>query len=415
MFGPPSSAPNISDHRFPNDLADLADLDEKTVVTMVRGDDVNGFCARAGRPDLVGQAGRIKPVGVNRHDDQFGRHAFQGSLYAAATATDVVGVHRLGEHHVGVRVKPVRQLAGVVVEVALDRVATTSTQRLLLTFSPPTEAAVELRLTAVGHLGDSSSQPQPQLRTLRLVVVVTAEEAHVLANGQQLRLAPGDLFSRGIGRAGQHDAPADTFGVGDRPLQRAHAAHRSAKDRRPGRDLELVGESSLRGDLITNGDEGEPTPPRTSVGRLRGRTGGALASTQDVAGHDEPAIAVQGSARADPWTAIAGSSWPATSWVDARAPPVRPRRRPTDVRGGVGSPSSPFVIRSPRRLLSPTSSGSRPGRRSLADRWAACARWSGRSPTPNVSAGASCWPALPKPRLNRSPGASRSCWPFART
>jgi len=59
MFGPPSSAPDVSDHRFPNDLADLADLDEKTVVTMVRGDDVNGFCARAGLPDLVGQAGRI--------------------------------------------------------------------------------------------------------------------------------------------------------------------------------------------------------------------------------------------------------------------------------------------------------------------------------------------------------------------
>src|SRR5665647_3341020 len=299
MSAPPSSAPNVSDHRFANDLADLTDFDEETVVTMLRGNDVNGFCARAGLPDLVGQTGRIEPVGVNRHDDQIGRHTFQRGLYAAATATDVVGVHRLGEHYVGVRVKPVRQLVGVVVEVAFDCVATAPAKRLLLTFSPTTEAAVELGLTAVGHLGDSSSQPQPELRTLRLVVVVTAEEAHVLTNRQQLRLTPGDLLSRGISRAGEHDAPTDAFGVGDRPLQRAHAAHRSAKDRRPGRDPELVAESSLRGDLITNGDKGEPAPPRTSVGRQRGRTGRALASTQDVAGHDEPAIAVQRAARAD--------------------------------------------------------------------------------------------------------------------
>src|SRR5665647_3133757 len=315
MFGPPSSAPDVSVHRFANDLADLADLDEKTVVSMFRGDDVDGSCAGACLPDLVGQAGRIEPVGVNRHDDQIGRHVFQGSLYAAAIATDVVGVHRLGEHHVGVRVKPVRQLAGVVVEVALDRVATAPTQGLLLAFSPPTEAVVELRLTAVGHLGDPSSQPKPQLRTLRLVVVVTAEEAHVLANGQQLRLAPGDLLSRGIGRAGQHDAPADTFGIGDRPLQRAHAAHRAPKNSRPGRDPELVGESSLRSHLITNGDEREPAPPRTPVGRLRGRTGRALASTQDVAGHDEPTIAVQGSARADQPVPPSWSRMTCTGWA----------------------------------------------------------------------------------------------------
>src|SRR5665647_3617791 len=101
MFGPPSSAPDVSVHRFANDLADLADLDEKTVVSMFRGDDVDGYCAGACLPDLVGQAGRIEPVGVNRHDDQIGRHVFQGSLYAAAIATDVVGVHRLGEHQVG--------------------------------------------------------------------------------------------------------------------------------------------------------------------------------------------------------------------------------------------------------------------------------------------------------------------------
>src|SRR5665647_24063 len=299
MSAPPSSAPNVSDHRFANDLADLTDFDEETVVTMLRGNDVNGFCARACLPDLVGQTGRIEPVGVNRHDDQVGRHTFQRGLYPTATTTNVVGDHRLGEHHVGVRVEPVRQLVGVVVEVALDGVATAPAQRLLLTLSLTTEAVVELRLTAIGHLGDSSSQPQPELRTLRLMVVVTAEEAHVLANGQQLRLAPGDLLSRRISRAGQHDAPADALGVGDRPLQRTHAAHRASKDRRPGRDPELVGESSLRGDLITNGDEGKPAPPWTPVRRLRGRTGRALASAQDVAGHDEPTVAVQGATRAD--------------------------------------------------------------------------------------------------------------------
>ena len=55
------------------------------------------------------------------------------------------------------------------------------------------------------------------------------------------------------------------------------------------------------------------------------------------------------------------------------------------------------------------------GLRASAARWAACGRWSGRSPTLSGCAPASSWRAAPTPRPSRSPGASRSCWPSART
>ena len=42
--------------------------------------------------------------------------------HPAAAAADVVGVHRLGQHQVGVRVEPPAELAAVVVEVRLHRV-----------------------------------------------------------------------------------------------------------------------------------------------------------------------------------------------------------------------------------------------------------------------------------------------------
>src|SRR5665647_2520285 len=125
---------------------------------------------------------------------------------------------------------------------------------------------------------DPAREPQSEVGALRLVVVVTPDEVRVLADGQQLRLAPGDLLSRRVGRACQHDAPANAFGIGHRPLQRAHATHRTPQDRRPSGYPELVCESRLSGDLVADRHEGEPAPPRTPVGCWRRRTGRALAA-----------------------------------------------------------------------------------------------------------------------------------------
>ena len=150
----------------------------------------------------MGQPRRVEPVRVDCHDNKVGRHALQGCLHATTSPPHVVRVHRLGQDQIGVGVKPRGQHVGVMVEVALHRVAATPTERLLVTLGRTTEACVELRLAAVGDMGDPASQAKPEVRALKAAVVVTAGEVGVLADGQQLRLAPRDLLGRCVRRAG---------------------------------------------------------------------------------------------------------------------------------------------------------------------------------------------------------------------
>ena len=56
---------------------------------------------------------------------------------AAAVAADVVVVHRLRQHEVGVGVEAPHQLVAVVVEVGLDRVATAGERFLALLVVAP--------------------------------------------------------------------------------------------------------------------------------------------------------------------------------------------------------------------------------------------------------------------------------------
>src|SRR6478736_4229841 len=147
--------------RIPDDPTDLVLLDEESVVAEV-GHDVRPVRGRESGVQLVGQAWRVEAVGVDRDDRAVGADASQGRLHAASVAPDVVGVHGLGQHHVGVRVEATSQLARVVVEVGLDGEATavTGAQRVLAELRGATEAFVELALRAVGDVGDATRETE---------------------------------------------------------------------------------------------------------------------------------------------------------------------------------------------------------------------------------------------------------------
>ena len=81
---------------------------------------------------------------------------------------------------------------------------------------------------------------------------------------------------------------------------------------------------------------------------------------------------------------------------------------PTGARGAAASRWSPRATPSPPRRCSPTRSASTAGRVWSAVRWAACARSSGRPPSPTACRGCSCWPARPRRRRTRSAGRRRS-------
>src|SRR5450631_1255150 len=187
----------------------------------------------------------------------------------------------------------------MMVEIALHCVPAAPAERLLLALGRATEAAVELGLAAVGHMCDAAGQTQSEVGALWTAVVVAAGEVGVLTDGKQLRLTPGDLLGGRVRRAGQHDASANAFWVGHRPLECPHGAHRASEDCRPCRDPQPISQRGLSDNLVANGHEGESAPPWTPVRGLAGRTGRALATADDVARHDEPMISVERATGAD--------------------------------------------------------------------------------------------------------------------
>ncbi len=130
------------------------------------------------------------------------------------------------------------------------------------------------------------------------VVVLTVDEARIDLDGFQLHAVERDLVGRRRRRRGEYGEPRDALGLAHTPLERVHAAHRAADDRGPHVDAERIRKAHLGGDLVADGQVRKASRPFVPVGGDRRRSRRALASTEHVRGDDEPAVGVDGGARA---------------------------------------------------------------------------------------------------------------------
>ena len=101
-------------------------------------------------------------------------------------------------------------------------------------------------------------------------------------------------------RAGDRQRGEHALRVSRGPLQRLHAAHRTADDAEQRLDAEPIDQHGLRAHHVGNGDDGEIEPPQLSGGGVdRCRPGRAHAAADHVGADDEVAVGVERPARPD--------------------------------------------------------------------------------------------------------------------
>src|SRR5690606_15986295 len=103
-----------------------------------------------------------------------------------------------------------------------------------------------------------------------------------------------------LGRRGNRHAMAQPVGVGNRPLQRLHAAEAAADHRGPAVDPQVVGQTGLTVDPVLHHDHREVGAPDLAGFRIDARrAGGAVTAAEVVQRNDEETVGVDGLAGAD--------------------------------------------------------------------------------------------------------------------
>ncbi|CAB4944660.1 unannotated protein [freshwater metagenome] len=305
------------------------------------------------------QTHRVEPVGVNTADHHGHRDRSERSRDSPAAPTHVVGVHRLGERHVGAGVEPAHQLLGMVVEVRLDGVPA-SAQRVLGSLRRAAKAQLELGLAAVTEVRHAPGQTEPLVRAaagLRMVVVAIAV-AGVAAHREHLRGVKPDLVRRRCRTHGQHQRGSHALGGHDCPLQRTHAAHRPACHRHPAVDAERVAQTDFDLNLVTNSNARPARAPRLAIGRERRWARGALTPAEHVGAHHEPLVGVERLARAHHVVPPAGGDLART----LRAGHMRVGRERMQDQHGIDDPAPLVTARGSERLVGHPHRGQRSAR-----------------------------------------------------
>ena len=144
-------------------------------------------------------------------------------------------------------------------------------------------------------------------------VVVPALPVRVGGDGVARDRVPGHPLRLQRVRAGDRNDGADVGAAQDGPLERLHAAERTARHCREARDAELVQERPLGADHVGHGDHREIRsvgPPGRGIRGRRAR--GAAAAAEEVRADDEELLGVEGLAGSDhavppPESAAAGA------------------------------------------------------------------------------------------------------------
>ncbi|OUD93822.1 hypothetical protein CMMCAS04_06500 [Clavibacter michiganensis subsp. michiganensis] len=240
-----------------------------------------------------------QPVAVDAHHEGRRPHAGERRLDAAAVAAHVVRAHRVDEADVAGRVEAPGELVAVEVEVRLHGVPPLVAHGADAALPRAGEPLVELIRAAVVQQRHAAGEGEAAVRAVAVgrVEVVAVAVGGIHPDRLGLHGVERDLVGAGDGGGREDREPAHPAGEPHAPLERLHASHGPADDRRPHVDAERVGEGGLHGDLVADGDEGEARAPLGAVGRQGGGAGRALAAAQHVGGDHEPAVRVDGEAR----------------------------------------------------------------------------------------------------------------------
>jgi hypothetical protein len=149
-------------------------------------------------------------------------------------------------------------------------------------------------------VAEHARQTQTPQGTHAMLVEVAAVEIGIGQDGLARDVVEGDVLGRELWRRGNDQGMAYPLRIRQRPLQRLHAAQRTAHGRRPGVDAEMVGEACVGVHPVFDRDHGKVRAPRLAGGRIgAARTRGAMATAEVVYADDEESVRVERSSGTD--------------------------------------------------------------------------------------------------------------------
>ena len=169
-------------------------------------------------------------------------------------------VHRLPDHEIRVGVETAHEFVTVILEVTLDfEFLVDRLERVVATHDLATETFGEHVVTSERHLSHHARGRQALVRTVarRGVVVIPTPPFRIGHDRATADGAPGDLLRRRLRTRGDGRDRCDTVGIGGDPLENLHSTHRSADDRMPTTDSEMIGQTNLCSHHVANGDHRE--------------------------------------------------------------------------------------------------------------------------------------------------------------
>ena len=245
-------------------------FEQKAVVAVRRLDDVqlDVLAERAKRAGhLLGPGRRIQPVRAERDQERPGRHPAkrvdEASLSVLSRQIEVGQRPRRIE--VGVRIEALHERLGLMPKVVFDlefrlaqRVADVVSE-----LQPPAELVAQRPGRQIRDVADHPRDAHARVGLATAAVVVAALPRGVGHDGVPGNRVPRDALRQQRVRAGNRDNGIHLIGIQDGPLERLHAAERSARDGGKPLDPKLVEKGPLGTHHVGHGNHGK-RPDRTA-------------------------------------------------------------------------------------------------------------------------------------------------------
>ena len=231
--------------------------------------------------------GREQPVGGERHHAEARLDAAKSfRQHAVMVGGDVEIIHRPRQIEIAVGVEPLDKGRALVAQIAFDlEIRVERERRQLAVLHPPPELAVQRGVRQVGDVCGHPRHAEPAMRMGALLEIAPVVPVRIGHHGLAAEFMKRDVLRRVAGAAGDRQRREHALRIGRGPLQRLHAAHRSADHAEQRVDAEPVDQHGLRAHHVGNGDDGEIQTPHLAGGRIgRGRAGRAHAAADHVAG-----------------------------------------------------------------------------------------------------------------------------------